>query len=98
MTHSVIDSWQGHSTLGRQNMAQKEQFHAEFEERGYLFKSWISYEEHPHFVIRVWRKDTNELVKDVQLPPMNFEPRWGVDVSDLEELEAKTEEILKELP
>jgi len=50
----------------------------------------------PHFVIRIYKETTGELIREDHLPTMQFEPRWG-GCSRLQILEEKTEQVLKEL-
>jgi hypothetical protein len=76
----------------------KEELYAEFSERGYDFKAFISDEGPPHFVIRVTDAATGEQVREEKLGPLMYGAVFGVDVSDIAALEEKTEEILKELP
>jgi len=78
-------------------VAPREQFHAEFEERGYHFKSYV-HPDGPHFVIRVYKEATGELIREDYLPTMQFEPRWGVDVLDLQILEERRSRFSRNWP
>ena len=70
--------------------------YGDFELQGYRFESWQpgNGEAAREFVIRVYKGD--EKVREDTVPMM-YDNRWGVDVADYAALEAKTEEIIKEM-
>ncbi len=73
------------------------QLYGKFEEKGYEIEAYMpSNKEEPlEFVIKAYKD--KKLVKEMNVP-MVYYPIFGVDGSDLAELENKTEELLKLLP
>jgi hypothetical protein len=68
-----------------------------FEEKGYTFFAWQpSGDGAPrHFVLQA--KKDGEVVREVTVP-MDYPNQWGVDVADVQSLEAATETLIGELP
>jgi hypothetical protein len=70
--------------------------YAQFTERGYQVKAYISGSPKTHFVVRVSKG--GKRIREEHLPPMRFEPRFGVDQADRAALEAETDKFLRALP
>jgi len=45
-------------------------------------------------VVQAWRKD--QLVREIEVP-LDYEPRFGIDVSDMQEIEKATDKLVEEL-
>ncbi len=71
--------------------------YAEFKERGYRVIAYIptTRKEPSQFLVQAYRG--KKVVKEISVP-MAYFPLFGVDVSDQQTLEEKTEELMKGLP
>ncbi len=71
--------------------------YASFDDRGYHLEAYIPNDGSvpQEFVVKAYKDD--KLVEEMKVPMM-YRPTFGVDVADLAELEAKTDELMKRLP
>ncbi len=70
--------------------------YAEFKERGYRVVAYIptTRKETRQFLVQVYKR--KKFVKEINVP-MEYFPLFGVDVSDQQTLEEKTEELMRGL-
>ncbi|MEK6857861.1 MAG: hypothetical protein AABX39_04710 [Nanoarchaeota archaeon] len=66
-----------------------------FEEKGYTIEAYMTSSGQSEWYVKAIKD--NKVVKEIRIPMM-YTPVFGPDVSDVSELEQKTDELLKELP
>ncbi|MFH1064796.1 MAG: hypothetical protein V1729_06955 [Candidatus Woesearchaeota archaeon] len=76
---------------------EKYSLYSSFDERGYHVEAYTPNDDSvpQEFVVKAYKDD--KLVEEMKVP-MLHRPVFGVDVGDIAELEAKTEELMKKLP
>lgn len=72
-------------------------FYASFEERGYRLEAKLPSSSEDPMEWELTAYKDGSVVKELRIPLL-YPPVFGPDVEDIAELEAKTDELMKQLP